>query len=146
MTGLAYGDTSAMPKLYLQEPGSAHAAELARNFECASCELMPVELRGALHRRRMGGDSTPRQHCDAERRIAANRMRWRLSPIGAVVLGRAEQIVTAHRVRALDAVHVAAALEVQAALESGLPFFTADRRQAEVATALGLQVTLVGAA
>jgi predicted nucleic acid-binding protein len=77
---------------------------------------------------------------------AADRSHWEIVDLTAEVLDRAEQVIQRAGVRTLDAVHLASALEVQAA--SGrrrrAEFITADARQRDAAVGLGLRVTWVG--
>jgi uncharacterized protein len=66
-------------------------------------------------------------------------------PLTDDVFVRAERLVLAHPIRAYDAVHLACALDIAARFPAiGLEFWTADRRQAQVAAAEGLAVRLVG--
>jgi hypothetical protein len=64
---------------------------------------------------------------------------WTLVEVGAEVLAAAEKLVAVHPVRTLDAIHVASA-QVFAAGVSGsdLMFVSADKRQTEAATVIGL--------
>lgn len=60
-----------------------------------------------------------------------------------VVMPRAYQVVVDHRVRTLDAMHLAVALDVAARLADGdqLAFVTRDQAQATAARSLGLSVS-----
>ena len=59
------------------------------------------------------------------------------------VCARAETLVRAHPLKALDVLHIATTLEVSASLGEELLFVTADRRQAGVARDAGLAVRLI---
>ena len=73
------------------------------------------------------------------KRVSADRAYWTLVEVGAEVLAAAEKLVAVHPVRTLDAIHVASA-QVFAAGVSGsdLMFVSADKRQTEAATVIGL--------
>ena len=73
------------------------------------------------------------------------RRQYEIVAVTDAVCGRAEQLLFAHPLRAYDAVQVGAALDAAAATSrANLEFWTADRRQAQVAAAEGLTVRLVG--
>ena len=62
--------------------------------------------------------------------------------IPAAVVARAYGLVLEHRLRTLDAIHIAVALDEDAALATGdeLVFVTRDTEQAAAAAAVGLAV------
>ncbi|MGH9473191.1 MAG: type II toxin-antitoxin system VapC family toxin [Terriglobales bacterium] len=141
----AYWDTSALAKVYLQEKGSATVRAWAGRFSCTSSGLLTVELRSLLSRRRAAGDLSEREWISARKRVARDRAGWALIPVAELVLERAGGLADSQRVRALDAIHLATAALLQERLGVPVPFLTADRRQAEAAAALGLEVRLVPA-
>ena len=61
------------------------------------------------------------------------------------IYDRAERLLFKHQLRASDAVHIGSALITAGTIPSAdLRFWTADRRQAQVAADEGLTVRLVG--
>lgn len=140
----AYCDSSALVKRYVREPGRPMLMELLRRRACVSSALLPVELRSAFRRR--VGEAT----LDASQlpilleRLAADRLSWTLVPIGAEILGAAEALVGTYPLRALDAIHVASAKVFAARVPSPVLFLSADRKQTEVASAVGLTARLIG--
>ncbi|MGH7318469.1 MAG: PIN domain-containing protein [Candidatus Rokuibacteriota bacterium] len=77
-------------------------------------------------------------------RMRVDRAHWELVEVGQAVLDEAEALVQRAALRTLDAVHVASALTVQAALGLRIPFITADSRQREAARGTALDVVWVG--
>ena len=73
----------------------------------------------------------------------ADRLHWDLVELDARVLEAAERLILPTPVGTLDALHIASALVLH--MESGapLPFATADARQREAATHVGLKVVWV---
>jgi uncharacterized protein len=145
----AYLDTSAVVKRYVRaEANSARVRSLCSPPQRNALLLgraTSVEVASALARRTREGTLS----------VAARVRRWRLfrlhwrSQYQVVdltdeIYARGEQLLFRHPLRAYDALHVASALAVQAALpEVGLQFWTADRQQAAAARAEGLAVELL---
>ena len=69
--------------------------------------------------------------------------RWDLVQGSRPVLDRAEEVIEATAVKALDAIHIAAALVFQENSGVRLPFVTADARQSEGAQRMALTVIAV---
>jgi len=76
-------------------------------------------------------------------RIGEDRPYWKLLDVGSSVLSQGEELIQKTRMRTLDAVHVALLVTFQAASGFRSPFVTADLRQREAATQLGLDVIWV---
>ncbi len=141
----AYFDTSALIKRYVRERGSARVMSLLRRHDLLSSAIMPVEVLSALSRRRRDRDLSEEDFATTVSRVQNERIRWELVEVGAAVLSQAEQILQgAVPMRALDAVHVASLTIFQAAAGIRLPFVTADDRQRDAATLLGLEVIWIG--
>jgi len=62
-------------------------------------------------------------------RVKQDRAFWQLVEPVPPVLAKAEELVVAHDVRALDAIHLASAIVIQDSIGTPLPFVTADERQ-----------------
>jgi predicted nucleic acid-binding protein len=62
-------------------------------------------------------------------RLQRDRVHWELVDATRTILARAEQLAGGQGLRALDALHVAAALEFETPAVLRVPFITADRRQ-----------------
>jgi len=126
-------DHDRMRILLLGGPGPVVASELVR--------LEFVSAVSAAARDRRIADGAPLiARFDAE---CAPGGRLKLLALrGRATLARAAQLVQVHRLRSLDAIHLAVALEDGLALTRGeqLLFVTRDARQAAAARALGLSV------
>jgi uncharacterized protein len=135
----AYFDTSALVKRYVDEPGRREVQRLLRRHECVTSAILRVELRSALKRRVSEGSLVASRQSEILKRVAADRAYWTVIEVGGEVLSGAEALVSAHPLRTLDAIHVASAQLFAARLSvSDLIFVSADKRQAEVARAIGL--------
>jgi len=126
---LAYLDASALVKLVVREPESAALArELERWPAQVSSVLSTVEVPRATAKAAAGAEALER----AERLVRQ---------LGIVALTdelvRIASTIEPLALRSLDAIHLASALSLGAALEA---FLTYDRRLAEAASAAGLEV------
>jgi len=127
---------------------SLRAQLLEGDDAVVSSELARVEFASAAHaarraRRRMGpgGPLGLMARFDADCSGGGPMSLVLLRP--DVVMPRAYQVVVDHRVRTLDAMHLAVALDVAARLADGdqLAFVTRDQAQATAARSLGLSVS-----
>ncbi len=142
----AYFDTSALVKRYVEEDGAGQARVLLGRHRFLSSAILPVEALAALGRRRDAGDLSEANHAAILGRLRRDRAHWELVDPNRTVLARAEQLAGGQGLRALDALHLASALEFGSSTELRVPFITADRRQREAAERSGLTVVWVGAA
>ena len=140
---LAYFDTSALVKNYVQEAGSNRVRKLLREHEFLSSAITPIELLSALGRRQRQGDINRSAYNSIIVRVKQDRLFWRLVESAPPVLAQAEEIVTNHSVRTLDAIHLASVLVIQESLGARVPFISADERQ--VAAARRCQLDTVAA-
>jgi predicted nucleic acid-binding protein len=134
-----YFDTSALVKRYVDEAGRREVLQLLRRNECVTSAVLPVELRSGLRRRAADGSLEAARLPMILKRVAADRPYWTLVEVGTDVLAVAETLVATYPIRTLDAIHVASAQLFAARVSMpGLIFVSADKRQAETATAVGL--------
>ena len=139
----AYCDSSVLVKRYVREPGRRKLLDLLREHSCVSSALTPVEIRSAF-RRRVHEGSLDVTHLPALLdRLAADRSHWTLVTVGAEVLTVAETLAATHPLRTLDAIHVASAQLFSARMPAPPLFVSADRRQTDVAGAMGLTVRFI---
>lgn len=128
-----YVDSSALLKLYLDEPESRGAAALLEadvDWVCGAHTL--VEVRRNLRRLLTG--ATLR---DARRKFLRQWRRVRVVELDAATCEVAAELAEETGARTLDALHLGAA---HRAGEGLLPFLTYDRRQAAAARELGWTV------
>lgn len=135
----AYFDTSALVKRYVDEAGRREVLQLLRRNECVTSAVLPVELRSGLRRRVADGSLERARLPVVLNHVAADRPYWTLVDVGTDVLAVAETLVATYPIRTLDAIHVASAqLFAGRVSMPGLIFVSADKRQTETATAVGL--------
>ncbi len=138
---IAYIDTRALAKCYIREPRSLDVLNwLEGQTAPTTAALTLVEFRCLLARRRRAGqiDQTLERHALAEFDGHVRSGAWRVheSPMGEHAAARdLIDVLPDIPLRALDAMHLAAARAC------GTEYFaTADKTQAEAATALGFTV------
>ncbi len=140
---LCYVDTSALIKRYVRETGSDEFESFSEKpgYDRIICPLQTVEFTSTLQRRLHSGAMDRRQVAGARQRLLADVAAggWRLVAFEADVFSRATTLLTdlSVPVAALDALHLACALQVSAE-----HFATADRQLAAAARKAGLQVHL----
>ncbi len=141
----AYFDTSALVKRYVDEPGRREVQQLLRRCNCVTSVILSVELRSALRRRVTERTLDSSQVSEILKRVAADRAYWTVIEVGTGVLSGAEALVPKHPLRTLDAIHVASAQLFASRLSiADLTFVSADKRQVDVAGAIGLMTRHVG--
>ncbi|MEM7093413.1 MAG: type II toxin-antitoxin system VapC family toxin [Actinomycetota bacterium] len=138
----AFLDTSAIVKLYVDEPGHVEVRAIEGPFVAA--EIAIVEFASAVWRKsRLGELSAPRAALlvrafrEATRPNGPDRLRMSLIGTDSVVLARATAIVARHDLRAYDSVQLASALLAHEALD-GCRFASFDHRLDAAAAAEGL--------
>lgn len=137
----AFCDSSALIKRYVQEAGRREVLRLLRENQCVVSALLPVELRSAFRRRVAEGTIHAGRIPHILRHVAADRPYWTLVEVGADVLAAAEVLVATYPLRTLDAIHIASAQLFAARIQpQGMFFASADKRQTDAASALGLAV------
>lgn len=141
----AYFDTSALVKRYVDEPGRREVQQLLRRHDCVTSAILPVELRSALRRRVAERTLDSSRVAEILKRVETDRAYWTVVEVGTKVLSGAEALASAQPLRTLDAIHVASAQLFAARLSmSDLIFVSADKRQTEAASAIGLMTRHVG--
>ena len=133
---LAYLDTSALAKLYVDEPEQDRVAGLiAEVGKVVTSVIAYPEARAVFARRRSSGELSDEQH---DRIVADFEEDWREVnevDVTPAVYRRAGTLLVAHpRLRAMDALHLASALEARA--HEDIRFLTFDADLAAVAGAL----------
>lgn len=108
-----------------------------------SSAILPVELMSALSRRHRAGDLADRHFQAIIARLRQDRAYWELVEVSPQVLAHAEDLVRTMVLRALDAIHVASVMTVQAASSIRIPLVTADAQQRKAAELLRISVLWV---
>jgi len=136
---IVYLDASCLVKLYVEEDGSADVRLWCdHSAAVATTRLAFVESVSALTRRHREGDLTEIDAGAAVSRLEAD---WPAFVRVDVDEALAGDVARRHDLRALDAVHLAAALTLSVAMpDVEVVFVTRDRRQALAAAAEGLRL------
>jgi len=133
-------DSSALAKRYVEEVGSDEVeAALASASDLGLCVTCTPEVVSALNRRRREGALTADEYRQAKAQLAADLRDAVVLQLTPAVIVRSVSLLECNVLRAMDALHVACAIEWHADL-----FVSADVRQVEAARAAGLRVQCVG--
>jgi len=140
---IVFVDTSALVKLFVQEPGSTRMLDTARNEggdTIVVLDLSRVELHAAIHRRERAGD-VPAGTTRRSRELLEQYLRSKfvVQHVSQSLLERACALVERHGLRAYDALQLAGALE--AAVSRGeleALFVSADQTLTKAASEEGL--------
>lgn len=142
MTGYFF-DTSALVKLYIEEPGSDVAARLAAEWESTpllASALARVEGRAAFQALGRAGaipaEAALEMSRDLDRDLDET---FQVQPIGSDVIELACLLVVRRPVRAADAIHLASCLALRASFEQPT-FVCSDRQLLRAAAEEGVEV------
>jgi len=136
-----YLDTSALVKLYVNEPGSeAVRGKLKAHSLVATSRVAYPEARAALARRHREGGLTSSELRRAVADLGRDMAAFVVVELPEHVAHRAGELAEHHALRGFDAVHLASALEFRLLVGSGVTFCSFDRLQNEAALQEGLSV------
>ena len=111
---ILYLDTSALLKIYLDEPGTARVKLAVAEAETtATSEITYVELCAALARRNRGGDISQTAYRRTLADIDEDAKRLMYLDVSRHVIRAAADAAATYTLRAYDALHLASALELQ---------------------------------
>lgn len=128
-------DTSSLAKRYIQESGSEQLdALLQQASELAVCVILVPELISALNRRLREGALAGEQYQSVKVLLLNDLRDVTVLQLTPVVISRSVSLLENSALRAMDALHVACALEWKADL-----FVTSDKRQFDSAISSGLR-------
>jgi predicted nucleic acid-binding protein len=132
-------DSSAFAKRFVDEAGSdkvedacAQASELGLSVICVP------EIISALNRRRRERSVTATQYAEAKQRLLEDVRDVDIINLAVPVVGSAIGVLEESPVRAMDALHIACALEWGAQL-----FVSSDKQQLSAARAAGIKTRAV---
>jgi predicted nucleic acid-binding protein len=136
-------DTSTIVKRYVQETGTARVqalADPAAGHFLYVARITDVQMTAALARRRRLGSLSPAQSGQALAAFGQDfAQQYRIVEIAIPLLQEASRRADSHVLRAYDAVHLAAALDIHR-LNPSLTLLSADAELNAAATAEGLAV------
>lgn len=141
---IAFADSSALVKLYAEEPGNEHVRSIATLVVSA---LARVEVPAALWRKHRVGELAPEDARVLADAFAADfhgtarrPRRFAAVAIATPVLDQAAELVAAHDLRAAGAVQLACALTARATAPECAEFACFDERLRRAAAESGLRV------
>ena len=130
-----YLDPSAWVRRYLNEPGSGAVNALFRSAPTAACcRLGLTEMTATVVRKCQGASVAATIRDQILARVRTDFGLFRVVSVDEPVIAEAERLVLVHRLRTMDAVHLACALSVGPA--SGTVLVSADL---ELLAAAGLE-------
>ena len=134
-------DSSSFAKRYIQEVGSDKLDDLLQHASVlALCVILIPELISGLNRRLREGALTDRDYREVKKQLLDDVRDATVLQLTPAVISGAVKLLENNALRAMDALHVACALEWKADL-----FVTSDRRQFDAAMNSGLRTEyLVG--
>jgi hypothetical protein len=133
-------DSSSFAKRYVQEAGSDRLDELLRNAsDLALCVILIPELISGLNRLLREGAFTDRDYRQARKQLLDDVRDATVLQLTPAVISLSVKLLENNVLRAMDALHVACALEWKAEL-----FVTSDRKQADAAMSSGLRTEYLG--
>jgi len=133
-------DSSAFAKRYVQEDGSEDMdLFLQRTSDLALCIILVPEIVSGLNRRLREGFLSKRDYRKVKMQLLEDVHDATVIQITPSVIARSVKLLEKNVLRAMDAFHVACALEWQTDL-----FVTADKRQLVAAKNAGLLTEFIG--
>ena len=133
-------DSSALAKRYVHEDGSEVVDQLLqRALQLALCTILVPEIISGLNRRLRERFLSANDYRKAKRQLLNDVRDSIILQVTPAVISRSVKLLEKNVLRAMDALHIAAALEWQAEC-----FVTADRRQMVAAKNSGLHIEYVG--
>jgi predicted nucleic acid-binding protein len=133
-------DSSSFAKRYIQEEGSDKLDDMLQHAsELALCVILVPELISGLNRRLREGTLIDRDYKEAKKRLLDDVRDATVLQLTPAVIACSVKLLENNVLRAVDALHVACALESKADL-----FVTSDRRQWDAAINSGLQAEYIG--
>lgn len=112
---ILYLDTSALIKLYAEEPETEEVRNAVGEARVVTTsEISYVEARSALTRKERDGSFSPQEHDDAVEQLDRDfKEVYLLRLVSGGIIARAGNLTRQHSLRAYDAVHLATALELR---------------------------------
>jgi len=133
-------DSSVFAKRYIQETGSDKLDDILLNAsELALCILVVPELISGMNRRLREGSLSDGDYRAVKRQLLEDVRDAIVLQLTPGVISLTVKLLEDNALRAMDALHIACALEWKADL-----FVTSDKKQLEAAIRSGLRVEYLG--
>ena len=133
-------DSSSFAKRYIQEKGSDELdVFLQQASELALCVISLPELISGLNRRLQEGALSEKDYRETKKLLLDDVRDATVLQLTPAVISRSVKLLENNALRAMDALHIACALEWKADI-----FITSDRRQLDAAIKSGLRSEYLG--
>jgi predicted nucleic acid-binding protein len=133
-------DSSSFAKRYIQETGSDKLDDLLQHASTLALSVILVpEIISGLNRRLREGSITDNDYRETKNQLLDDVRDATVIQLTPAVISHSVKLLENNVLRAMDALHVACALEWKADL-----FATSDRRQLDAAISSGLQTIYIG--
>lgn len=138
---ILYLDTSAIVKLYSDEPGAALVRKaVGRADMIATCLISYTETRSALARKRRLGEINEGMLAEHKREFEQDWETMHHLPINEATVRRAGILVEQYGLRAYDGIHLASVEALQLTVQSSAMFACFDKALNEAASSFGLRL------
>ncbi|MFZ5565048.1 MAG: type II toxin-antitoxin system VapC family toxin [Thermodesulfobacteriota bacterium] len=128
-------DSSAFAKRFVEEEGSQQVEDICREASMLGLSVLCIpEIISALNRRLREKSLTLQDYSLAKQRLAEDVQDIEMINITPAIIAQSTLLLEASPLRAMDALHIACALEWQADL-----FVSSDRQQVAAAKRTGLR-------
>ena len=142
---ILYLDTSALVKLYIEEPGSERVREALNEAPIVSTSRVAyVEARAGIARKRREGDLSERDHARVVDGLVRDWGNYFIVEVSESVAKLGGELVERHPLRGFDAIHLASALLIRNRADLDVLFSSFDDRLNEAARAEGLKIRGAG--
>ena len=134
-----YFDSSAFAKRFIEEPGSQRIDDICQKASAVGLSIICFpQILSALNRKVREKSISNRNYTIAKNRLSEELSDIEIINITPKVVAKAALLLETNPLRAMDAMHVACAIEWDADL-----FVTSDRRQADAAKNAKLRIESV---
>jgi hypothetical protein len=135
----AFWDASALVPLCVRQRFTSRAVLLFKKYEPVVWWATPVEIASALARLVRMRQLAPRDWAESEREAKGLAEEWSVIQPSDALRKRAVGLVDRHRLRAADALQLAAALEWCSGIPTGKVFLATDERLRDAAVLSGFE-------
>ena len=139
---ILYLDTSALVKLYIEEPGSPEVRALVKAAQIVSTSRVAyVEARAGLARKFREGELAREEYSRIVEDLERDWKNYFILEVSESVAKLGGELTERHPLRGFDAIHLASALLLKSRIRSAVSFSCFDERLKEAARAEGLAVS-----
>ena len=137
---ILYLDSSALVKLYIQEPGSKEVKEQVAARIVSTSRVSYVEARAGIARKFREGELTEEERRRIVRDLEEDWKNYFIVDVSESVAKLGGELTDRYPLRGFDAIHLASVLLLKNRTRSDVSFSCFDKRLREAAKAEGLDV------